>query len=225
MVPDPPVRVIVPTAWKSRVTHSWLPSGRLTLLTWTDRTLKPPHPLNCVSFAVACPPGTWPLNAGPLSGSVNVPPVWQPGGVGGGGPVTVSENVPVAVAPAASVTVTVNVEVPVVVGAPSSSPDGRSASPAGGCPDQVYGAVPPLARKVVVKKLLTNTLWPAPMSHAPPVQVKNWVLIASGGLVPVPVPVSGAVCGLPGALSVTVSAADRVPAAVGEKVIDMVQLA
>src|SRR5262249_39888426 len=55
------------------------------------------------------------------------------------GPVTVSENVPVAVAPAASVTVTVNVEVPVVAGAPSSSPDGRSASPAGGFPDQVYG--------------------------------------------------------------------------------------
>src|SRR5215467_11794432 len=64
------------------------------------------------------------------------------------------------------------------------------------------------------------------MSHAPTVQVKNWVLIASGGGVtePVPVPVRGAVCGLPGALSVMVSAALRIPEAVGEKVTDMLQL-
>jgi hypothetical protein len=126
--------------------------------------------------------------------------------------------------PAASVTVTVKVCVPSVAGAPSSSPEGRRVSPAGGCPDQVYGDVPPVASKLVVKKLLTNTLWPAPMSHTPLAQVKNWVVIASGGLVPEPVPVSGAVCGLPGALSVTVSAAVRVPEAVGLKVIGMSQL-
>src|SRR5262249_59686082 len=135
--------------------------------------------------------------AGPVGASVRGAPVWQAGGVGGGGPVTVSENVPVAVAPAASVTVTVNVEVPVVAGAPSSSPDGRSASPAGGFPDQVYGGVPPLARKVLVKKLFTNTLLLAPMSQVPPAQVKNCVLIASGGVVPRPVPGRGAARGRP----------------------------
>jgi hypothetical protein len=51
--------------------------------------------------------------------------------------VTVIEKVAVAVVPVASVTVTVKVWVPRVVGAPSSSPVGRSVSPAGGCPDQV----------------------------------------------------------------------------------------
>jgi len=66
----------------------------------------------------------------------------------------------------------------------------------------VYGGVPPLARNVVVKKLFTNTLLPAPMSHTPLEQVMNWVLIASGAAVPVPPPVSVAVCGLFGALSV-----------------------
>ena len=85
------------------------------------------------------------MNTGPLSGSLSFPPVWQPGGVGGGGLVTVREKVPVAVLPAASVTVTVKVEVPIADGAPSSSPDGRSDSPAGGRPDQVYGSLPPLA--------------------------------------------------------------------------------
>src|SRR5262249_7907052 len=153
-----------------------------------------------------------------------VPPVWQPGGVGGGGPVTVSENVPVAVAPAASVTVTVNVDVPVAVGAPSSSPDGRSVRPAGGRPDQGDGAVPPLARQLALKKLLTNTFLPAPMSHTPPAQVKNWVLIASGAGVPVPVPVIGTVCGLFAALSVKVRVAVRVPVVVGEKVTEVRQL-
>src|SRR5262249_35250650 len=69
----------------------------------------------------------------------------------------------------------------------------------------------------------TNTLWPAPMSHAPPVQVKNWVLIASGGVVPGPVPGSGAGCGLPGGVSVAGSAADRGPVALGGEVSDMVQ--
>src|SRR5215472_18130817 len=137
MLPEPPRSVIVPTGLKSRVTHSCAPSGRFTSWTWTDRMLNPPQPLNCDSSARASPPGVRPLNGGPLSVSVRVPPVWQPGGVGGGGPVTVSANVPVAVAPAASVTVTGNVWVPSVVGAPSSSPDGHSASPAGGCPDQV----------------------------------------------------------------------------------------
>src|SRR6478735_5064107 len=149
-----------PTAPKSSVTQSCVPSGRFTLLTCTDRRLKPPHPLNRVSSDVAWPLGVRPLKADPLSASRSTPPVWQPGGVGGGGSVTVSENVPVAVAPVASVTVTVNVEVPVALGAPSSRPDGRSVRPAGTCPDHVYGAVPPLARKVVVKKLATNTLWP-----------------------------------------------------------------
>jgi len=88
----------------------------------------------------------------------------------------------------------------------------------------LYGDVPPVASKLVVKKLLTNTLLPAPMSQTPPLQVKNCVSIASGGGVPVPVPVSGAVCGLPGALSVTLSVAVRVPDVVGVKVIDMSQL-
>src|SRR6266851_6544347 len=148
---------------------------------------------------MAVPLGVLPLNDGPVSASFSFPPVWQPAGVGDGGPVTVSENVPVAVAPAESVTV--NVCIPVVVGAPSRSPQGRSVNAAGGCPDQLYGDVPPVASKLVVKKLLTNTLLPAPMSQTPPLQVKNCVSIASGGGVPVPVPVSGAVCGLPGALS------------------------
>src|SRR5262245_52529050 len=137
MLPEPPFSVIVPTGLKSRVTHSRVPSGRFTSLTLTDRTLNPPQPLNRVSSARAVPLGAWPLNVGPPSRSFSFPPVWQPGGVGAGGPVTASENVPVAVAPAASVTVTVNVCVPRVAGAPSSSPEGRSVSPAGGCPDQV----------------------------------------------------------------------------------------
>src|SRR5205807_2101897 len=130
--------------------------------TLTDRVLKPPQPLNFVSSAVACPRGVVPLNVGPLSASTGVPPVSQPGGVGDGGPVTVSENAPVAVAPAESVTVTLNVDVPIVVGAPSRSPEGCRVRPAGGLPVHVYGAVPPLARKLVVKKLLTNTLLLAP---------------------------------------------------------------
>src|SRR5262249_62404276 len=103
----------------------------------------PARPRAGDASAVACPRGVCRLRGGRRSGWVGVPPVWQPGGVGGGGPVTVSENVPAAVAPAASVTVTVNVNVPVVAGAPSSSPDGRSANPGGGCPDHVYGGVPP----------------------------------------------------------------------------------
>src|SRR5919205_2021855 len=98
IVPEPPRKVIVPTGWKSRVTQRTLPSGRLTSLTWTERRLKPPQPLNFVSSAVAWPLGVLPLNAGPLKGSFRVPPVWQPGGLGGGGSVTVSENVPLAFA-------------------------------------------------------------------------------------------------------------------------------
>src|SRR5436189_4394770 len=107
-----------------------------------------------------------------------VPPVWQPAGVGGGRSVTVSENVPVALAPAESVTVAVNGEVPFTLGAPSRRPEGRSVSPAGTCPDHVYGAVPPLALKVVVKKLLTNTFCPAPTSHTLFAHMKNCVPIA-----------------------------------------------
>src|SRR5215207_2993444 len=137
MVPELPLSVITPTGLKSRVTHSRVPSGRLTFLTMTDRVLKPPQALNWVSSAKAVPLGIWPLSDGPLSGSLSLPPVWQPDGLGAGGPVTVSENVPVAVVPAASVTVAANVCVPRVVGVPSSSPDGRSVNPAGGCPDQV----------------------------------------------------------------------------------------
>src|ERR687886_1078873 len=182
IVPEVPRRVIVPTGWKSSVTQGTLPSGRFTSLTWTDRRLKPRQPLKRVSSAVAWPLGVLPLNAGPLRDSVSVPPVWQPGGVGGGGSVTVSEKVPVAFAPAESVTVTVNVEVPFTLGAPSRRPEGRSVRPAGTCPDQVYGAVPPLALKVVVKKLFTNTLWPAPTSQTPFAHVKNCVSIASGGV-------------------------------------------
>src|SRR5207302_5467300 len=116
------------------------------------------------------------------------------------------------------------VEVPVVVGEPSRSPDGRSVKPAGGLPDQLYGAVPPLARKLVVKKLFTNTLLLAPMSQTPLVHVMKRVSMASGGFVPVPVPVIGTVWGLAGALSVRMNVADRVPEAVGEKLIDTLQL-
>jgi len=57
MLPEPPCSVIVPTALKSSVTHSWVPSGRFTFFTPTERTLKPPQPLNCVSSAVAVPLG------------------------------------------------------------------------------------------------------------------------------------------------------------------------
>ena len=89
-----------------------------------------------------------------------------------------------------------------MVGSPITRPEGRSVNPAGTWPDQVYGCVPPLARNVVVKKLFTNTLLPAPMSQTPFEQLKNWSLIANGAVVPVPVPVTGTTCGLPGALSV-----------------------
>ena len=73
----------------------------------------------------------------------------------------------------------------------TTSPEGLSVRPAGSVPDHVYGEWPPLARKLVEKKLLTNTLLPAPMSHTPFVHVMNCVLIASGGVVPAPEPVSG----------------------------------
>src|ERR671926_836331 len=93
IVPLVPRRVIVPTGLKSSVTQRTLPSGRFTSLTWTDRRLKPPQPLNFVMSAVAWPLGVRPLNAGPLRVSFFVPPVWQPDGLGGGGSVTVGENV------------------------------------------------------------------------------------------------------------------------------------
>jgi hypothetical protein len=144
--------------------------------------------------------------------------------VGGGGSVTVTENRPLAVAPAASVTVTVNVEVPLTLGEPSRRPDERNVKPAGICPDQVYGDVPPLARKLVEKKLFTNTLWPAPISQTPFAQVKKRESITRGGFVPVATPVIGTLCGLPLALSVRLKVADREPEAVGEKLIDTLQL-
>ena len=50
------------------------------------------------------------------------------------------------------------------------------------------------------------------------------VSMASGGLVPVPVPVTGTVWGLLAPLSVTISVPDRVPVAVGEKLMDTLQL-
>src|SRR3954449_2062371 len=193
IVPEPPCRVIVPTAPKSRVTQSRVPSGRFTLLTETDKVLKPPQPLNFVMSAVALPLGVRLLKVGPLRASDLTPPVWQPPGVGPGGLATVSENVPVAVDPSASVTVTLKVDVPSVVGDPKTSPDGLSVRPVGTVPDHVYGEWPPLARKPVAKKLLTNTLLPAPMSHTPFVHVMNWVLMASVGVVPAPDPVSGTV--------------------------------
>src|SRR3954452_15243629 len=191
IVPDRPLRVIVPTAPKSSVTQSFVPSGRFTLLTETVRVLKPPQPLNFVMSAVADPLGVRVLKVGPLRVSFLMPPVWQPAGVGAGGLATVRENLPVAVDPSASVTVTVKVDVPSVLGEPKTSPEGLSVRPAGSVPDHVYGEWPPLARKLVEKKLLTNTLLPAPMSHTPFVHVMNCVLIASGGVVPAPVPVSG----------------------------------
>ena len=76
-----------------------------------------------------------------------------------------------------------------------------------------------------MKKLLTNTFWPAPTSQTPFEQVKKRESIASGGVLPVPVPVIGTVCGLLAALSVRRKVAERVPEAVGEKVIETLQLA
>ena len=75
IAPDPPRSVIVPTGLKSSVTQSRVPSGRFTLLTWTNRMLKPPHPLKRVSSAVATPLGVRPPIAGPLRTLRSVPPV------------------------------------------------------------------------------------------------------------------------------------------------------
>jgi hypothetical protein len=84
--------------------------------------------------------------------------------------------------------------------------------------------MPPLAMKLVEKKLLTNTLEPAPMSQTPFAQPKKRVSIASAGFCPVAVPVIGTVWGLLAALSVSVKFAERVPEAVGENVIATLQL-
>src|SRR4051794_41354463 len=62
------------------------------------------------------------------------------------------------------------------------------------------------------------------MSQTPFAQVKKRSSIASGGFWPVPVPLIGTVCGLFGALSVRMNVADRAPDAVGENVIDTLQL-
>src|SRR3954452_15679024 len=191
IVPERPLRVIVPTAPKSSVTQSCVPSGTFTLLTETVRVLKPPQPLNFVMSAVADPLGVRLLKVAPLRVSFLTPPVWQPAGVGAGGLASVSETVPVAVDPSASVTVTLKVDVPSLVGEPKTSPEGLSVRPAGTVPDQVYGECPPLARKPLAKKLLTNTLLPAPMSHTPFAHVMNRVSMASGGVLPAPEPVSG----------------------------------
>src|SRR3954466_2509601 len=102
IVPERPLRVIVPTAPKSRVTQSRVPSGRFTWLTETVRALKPPQPLNFVMSAVADPLGVRLLNVGPLRASFLTPPVWQPAGVGPGGLGTGRENVFGAVYPSAS---------------------------------------------------------------------------------------------------------------------------
>jgi len=61
------------------------------------------------------------------------------------------------------------------------------------------------------------------MSQTPFAHVKKRLSIASGGFVPVPVPVIGTVCGLFGALSVRMNVAERVPVAVGWNVIDTLQ--
>jgi hypothetical protein len=63
------------------------------------------------------------------------------------------------------------------------------------------------------------------MSQTPFAHVKKRESIASGGFEPVPVPVTGTACGLPAALSVRMKVADRAPDAVGENVIDTLQLA
>ena len=70
----PALRVVVPGGWKSRVTHSWVPSGRLTLLTWTDRMLNPPQPLKLRLIRGGQPIGGPPVERGPLGISVKVPP-------------------------------------------------------------------------------------------------------------------------------------------------------
>ena len=142
---------------------------------------------------------------------------------------TTREKVPPAVAPVASVTVTRNVWVPRLVGLPSARPDGRRVRPAGSVPDHVYGAVPPVALNVVVKKLLTKTFLPGATSQTLPAQLMNSVSIASpGAVVPagvVPVPLNGTLCGLFGALSVRTNDALRLPAFDGEETIETLQLA
>ena len=69
-----------------------------------------------------------------------------------------------------------------------------------------------------------NTLRPAPMSQTPFAQLKNWESMARVALVPMPVPLIGTVCGLLPALSVRMNVADRAPDAVGENVIETLQL-
>src|SRR5215217_2694856 len=63
------------------------------------------------------------------------------------------------------------------------------------------------------------------MSQTPFAQAKKRESIASGGFSPMPVPAIGTVCGLLAALSVRMNVAERAPDAVGEKVIDTLQLA
>jgi hypothetical protein len=62
---------------------------------WSTLPGRPPQPLRRVMSALAWPREVLALSADPDSPSVFVPPVWQPEGVGAGA-VTVSENVPVA---------------------------------------------------------------------------------------------------------------------------------
>jgi hypothetical protein len=82
------------------------------------------------------------------------------------------------------------VKVPFPFGLPSRRPDGRRVKPAGTWPDHLYGGVPPVALKVVVKKLFTNAFWPAPTSQTLWAQAKKRESIASEGFVPMPPPVS-----------------------------------
>jgi hypothetical protein len=62
------------------------------------------------------------------------------------------------------------------------------------------------------------------MSHTPLLQVKKRVSMETGAVSPAPAPVMGADCGLFVALSVTMNVAERAPAAVGENVMETLQL-
>ncbi len=120
-----------------------------------------------------------------------------------------------AVCPAESVTVMVKVLLPALTGVPAKTPAVLKPIPVLQAPlqgesVQVYGATPPVAANVVEYAVPTT---PAG---------SEVVVMASAAVL---VPLSDTACGLAAALSVNVMAPVGVPAAVGVKVTEMVQLA
>jgi hypothetical protein len=79
----------------------------------------------------------------------------------------------------------------------------------------VSGAVPEFCRVVLCAALVVPTVWPAKVRLA-------GVRVTAGA---VPVPLSAAVCGLPGALSVMETLAERLPAPPGVNVTETVHVA